>query len=178
MSANKFIQIQQVNTFVSESKARGVMKLVDEATSHDGHTVTVNGIELVNFGSCGYMGLEFDPQVRQGGIDAINNYGIEFSSSRAYLANPLYEKLEELLGNIFRLPALLSPTTTLAHLSALPTIVGSNDIVLLDQQVHSSVQLAAKVLKANGIQIEIVPHSNIDKIEKKINYYKSKNGKI
>ncbi|MDB5048091.1 MAG: hypothetical protein JWO30_1162 [Fibrobacteres bacterium] len=170
--------IQQINGYINQARSHGLIQLVDQGSQHNGHSVVVNGQELINFGSCGYMGLEFDPRVREGGIEAIRNYGIQFSSSRSYLSNPMYPKLEGLLENIFQSPTLLASTTTLAHLAALPTLVSPDDVVLMDQQVHSSVQMASKVLKANGVQIEIISHSNVARIERKIKAFKDTKKKI
>ena len=178
MSTSESNPIQELNEFINQAKSRGVAQQVDEGESHDGRTVFVNGKELINFGSCGYMALEFDERVRQGGIEAIKKYGVEFSTSRVFLSNPLYPKLETLLEEIFQLPTLLAPTTTLAHLAALPILVGQDDVVLLDQQVHSSIQMAAKILSAKGVKIEIVSHSNIWRVERKIKSYKDFKNKI
>lgn len=170
--------IQNINGFINKAREQGLGQLVDEGERHDGTTVHIHGKDLKNFGSCGYMSLEFDPRVVEGGIDAIRKYGMQFSTSRMFLSNPLYPILEELLEKIFQRPTLLAPTTTLAHLAALPTLIRSDDVVLMDQQVHSSVQLTAKVLVANGVKVEIVPHSNVDRIERKIKAYKDIKKKI
>lgn len=170
--------IHLVNTYINQARSLGLIQLVDQDDQHSGRTVQISGQELVNFGSCGYMGLEFDSRVREGGIEAIRKFGVQFSSSRSYLSNPMYPKLEELLENIFQRPALLGSTTTLAHLAALPTLVDTDDVVLLDQQAHSSIQMAAKILKANGVQVEIVSHSNVARIERKINFFKDIKKKI
>jgi 7-keto-8-aminopelargonate synthetase-like enzyme len=103
---------------------------------------------------------------------------MELSTSRVFLSNPLYGELESDLERIFDRPVLVAPTTTLAHLAALPSLTSSDDVVLLDQQVHSSVQMTAKVLMANGVKVEFVPHANIQRIERKIKAYKDSKRKI
>ncbi|MEO6097378.1 MAG: aminotransferase class I/II-fold pyridoxal phosphate-dependent enzyme [Fibrobacteria bacterium] len=178
MSTNETNPIAQLNAFINGAKAKGIAHLVDEGETHTGETVEIHGKRLKNFGSCGYMSLEFDPRILEGGIDAIRRYGTQFSTSRVFLSNPLYPQLEDMLEKIFRRPALLAPTTTLAHLAALPTLVSPDDVVLLDQQVHSSVQMTSKILVANGVKVEIVSHSNIARIERKIQAYKDTKKKI
>src|SRR4051812_19638780 len=111
MTPNESNPVYQLDTFIKQAKARGVAQLVDEGEIHDGSSVTINGRQLKNFGSCGYMSLEFDPRVKNGGIEAIKKYGIEFSTSRVFLSNPLYSKLEDLLEKIFLRPTLMAPTT-------------------------------------------------------------------
>jgi 7-keto-8-aminopelargonate synthetase-like enzyme len=167
-----------VNDIFNHGREFGIAQLVDQSDKHDGRIVSPNGKPCINLGSCGYMGLEFEPRLKEAGIEAIRKYGIEFSSSRAYLSNPLYPQLEELLERIFLRPTLLAPTTTLMHLSALPVLVGADDVVLLDQQVHSSVQLAAKVLRSAGVQVDFIPHNNIPRLERKIRSYRDTKKKI
>jgi len=178
MSMSRPNPIQVLNTYLNDARAKGLVHLVDESESHDGHSLKVGGRELVNFGSCGYMSLAFEPRVKNGGIEAIQKYGIQFSTSRAYLSNPLYSELEELLERIFSLPTLVTPSTTLGHLAALPILVGPEDVVLMDMQVHSSVQMAAQLLKASGVHVELISHSNVARLERKIKAYKDTKKKI
>lgn len=172
MSINFSTPMQQLKSIIDHARNQGLVQQVDESASNSGRTVRLNGRDLINFGSCGYMGLEFDQRLKEGAIDAINRFGIEMSCSRSFLANPLYPELEDLFARIFGLPALLYPTTTLAHLGALPVLIDERDVVLVDQQVHSSVHLTTKVLKAAGAQVELVSHNNLARIERKINAYK------
>ncbi len=178
MSRESMSPIQQLNEVLNHARSIGIAQQVDEEDSHDGRSVMINGRESINFGSCGYMGLEFEPRVTAGAIEAIRKYGFVFNCSRSYLSNQMYPVLENLLEKIFLRPTLVAPTTTLLHLSSLPVLIDSDDVVLLDQQVHSSVQLAAKVLKANGTQIDYVPHNHVARIERKIKSYKDSKKKI
>jgi len=50
--------------------------------------------------------------------------------------------------------------------------------VILDFQVHASVQTAAQLLKARGIPIHLVHHNNTAELERKIQNLKSKHEKI
>ena len=53
-------------------------------------------------------------------------------------------------AGLFGRPTIVTPSTTLGHLAAMPTLVGSRDVLLLDHQVHASVQTAAKLAQAAG----------------------------
>ena len=133
-----------------------------------GRTVRIDGRDLVHFGSCSYLGLELDRRLKRGAIDATERYGTQFSSSRAYLSAPPYVLLEELLCEIFGAHALVTPSTTLGHLSAIPTLIDERDAVILDHQVHSSVQLAARQLQPIGAHVELIRHSRLDLLEERI----------
>lgn len=124
--------------------------------------------EVINFGSCSYLALEFDQRLKQGSKDAIDCYGTQFSSSRAYISNRYYSELETLLCKLFDAHAVVTPTTTLGHIGAIPLFIGSNDAVILDHQVHHSVQTAVNLIKSKGTHTELVRHNRMDLLEERI----------
>src|SRR4051812_3701305 len=141
------------------------MQIDPSDESFDGRTVTLEGSSRINFGSCSYLGLELDPRLKQATIDAVLRYGTQFSSSRGYLSSPQYDELETLLGELFGGHVLVTPTTSLGHLSVLPVLVESGDAVLLDHQVHASVQMAANQLRVKGTPVDLVRHNNLERLE-------------
>ena len=55
--------------------------------------------------------------------EAVLRYGVQFSTSRAYVAAPLYAELERLLSEMAAgAPVVLAATASLAHLGALPVL--------------------------------------------------------
>ena len=110
---------------LTEAAGKGLLQLSpDDAGPLDGRTLSLNGREVVSFGSCSYLGLELDPRMKQATIDAVLRYGTQFSSSRGYLSSPQYIELEALLSEMFGGHVLVTPTTSLGHLSVLPVLVG------------------------------------------------------
>jgi len=146
----------------------GVIQLTAGDAPLDGRFVEIGGKRKLNFASCSYLGLELDPRLKQGAIEAVERYGTQFSSSRTYVSAPLYEELEALLEQISGAPTLVTPNTTLAHLSALPAIVGEDDAVLLDQHVHHTVQLASPILRQQGTRVELLRHGRVDLLEARL----------
>lgn len=135
----------------------------------DGRHVRVHGRDLVNFASCSYLGLELDSRLIEAAVDATRRFGIETSSSRAYLSAPLYTEFESLIEQVFGgAHVVVAPTTTLGHLAALPALIDDDDAVILDHQVHASVQMAAKLLHAGGTTLEILPHNHLDRLEDRV----------
>ncbi len=161
-------QVEIVNNVAQASADLGITFQTIQDKELDGRMITINKRPYINFGSCSYLGLETDARLKQGTIDAVLRYGTQFASSRAFLSVALYEEIEDLLSQIFEAPILLGPTTTLAHQSNLPILIGDRDAVILDQQVHESVQTAVKMLKLRNIHIEKVRHSRMDMLEDKI----------
>jgi 7-keto-8-aminopelargonate synthetase-like enzyme len=150
------------------SSSLGISQLQVQDEQLQGAVMHVNGKQVVNFGSCSYLGLEKHPQIVQGVIDAVVRYGSQFSSSRAYASVTLYTEAENLLEQIFQKPVILAPTVTLGHQSNIPVLVGDRDAVILDHQVHACVQSAAQLVKNRGVHVESVRHNRYDLLEERI----------
>lgn len=150
------------------ARSKGLVCQIAEDERFDGRTVTVNGRRLVNFGSCSYLGLETDARLKTAACEAVLRFGVQFSSSRAYLAAPLYRELERSLSELVGgSRVVLAPTTSLAHLGALPVVVGARDAVLYDVQVHASAQAVLPELRQRGITCEPVQHNRLDRLEQR-----------
>lgn len=160
--------IDLVDDAVCAALDQGVVHRDAQDERLDGRTILIAGRRVLHFGSCSYLGLEMDPRLQQGVVDAVGRYGTQFSSSRAYLSAPAYHELEDLLQQIFDRPVLACPSTTLAHLSALPVLVEDDDAVILDHQVHQSVHLATSQLRLQGNTVELARHGRLDLLEDKI----------
>ncbi|MFN3429581.1 MAG: aminotransferase class I/II-fold pyridoxal phosphate-dependent enzyme, partial [Candidatus Sericytochromatia bacterium] len=170
--------LDAMDEVLSRARDAGVLFRTLEDAQIDGRTITLGGRPLVNFGSCSYLGLEMDERLKQGAIEAVQRYGTQFSSSRGYMALPLYEELESLFADIFGMPTLVAPTTTLAHASALPILIGEDDAVLMDQQVHHSVQQGVNHVRVQGVPVEIVRHNRMDLLEARVAEISKKHRKI
>ena len=93
-----------VDQIVSYGAQKGILHLYNEDNQFDGNKISIAGKEVINFGSCSYLGLEFDPRLKQGAKDAIDRFGTQFSESRAYVSLGLYNELEGLLEGLFGYP--------------------------------------------------------------------------
>ena len=153
---------------LSGAAQRGLLMLTPDDAPLDGRLVQLDGRPLLNFGSCSYLGLELDTRLREGVCAAVMRYGTQFSSSRSYLSAPPYPELEEQLERMFGGPVMVAPSTSLGHMAALPVLVGSDDAVVLDQQVHNSVQMATHQLRPQGTVVELIRHNRMDRLERMI----------
>lgn len=170
--------IEILNQIIKDGSNRGLIHHHTEDAIMNGRTVTIEGQEQLNFGSCSYLGLEVHPQLKEGVIDAVTRYGTQFSSSRTYLSLGLYDELETTLRGVFEKPVMVTASTTLGHLATLPVVVGDNDAIILDLQVHSSVQMVAQLLKARKVPIYVIRHNCIKSLETKIQQLNNKHDKI
>jgi 7-keto-8-aminopelargonate synthetase-like enzyme/predicted N-acyltransferase len=173
---NKFIDA--IDECLTNGVNNGIFQVSLENETFNGRNVTIDGRSVVNFGSCSYLGLEVDERLKQGAIDATIRYGTQYSSSRLFSACNLYDEVEDLFSKIFGHPSILAATTTLTHLGALPILVQDDDLIILDHQVHGSVQLAVQVVKARGTKVEMIKHNNMNMLEDLIKENPNKYNKI
>ena len=174
---NKYIDT--IDECLTNGVKNGIFQVSLEDDTLNGRHVTIQGQRVINFGSCSYLGLEMDPRLIEGGQRALANYGTQFAASRLFASCGLYKTAEELLSEVFfNQPVIISPTTTLAHIAALPLLIEDNDLIILDHQVHGSVQLAAQIPKSRGVQVEMIRHNNLEELEQKILDNRSKYNKI
>lgn len=160
--------INLVDEIISIGTERGIGQLVTEDHHYDGRHITIRGKRLLNFGSYSYLGLELDRRLKEAAIDAIERYGIQFPSSRTYVSSTLYTELEMLMERIFDAPILLATSTTIGHQAVMPIVVEEGDAIVMDQQVHSSVQDVAMKMQLKGVPLTLVRHNKLEDLEVKI----------
>jgi len=173
--------IDTIDEIATHGAKKGVFHLNTGNFKINGSKIFLNGEinkEVVNFGSCSYLGLEFDARLKQAAKDAIDCYGTQFSTSRTYISNRYYKELESLLDKLFDAHAVVTPTTTLGHIGAIPLFVGSNDALILDHQVHHSVQTAVNLVKSKGVHTELVRHNRMDLLEERIKVLRQTHKKV
>jgi 7-keto-8-aminopelargonate synthetase-like enzyme len=164
--------LNAVDEVLSDGVRRGMLQNHAEDTELDGRHITIDGRRMVNFGSCSYLGLETHPALKAGVRDALDRFGTQFSSSRGYLSSPLYREAENELSDLLGRPAVITPSTSMGHIAAMPTLIGSRDVLLLDHQVHHSVQTAAKLVQAAGARVELIPHGDLRTLERRLESYR------
>src|SRR6185369_5161151 len=109
-------RVHQTESAIQRLKARGLAHASVEDARLDGRQIELAGRRLVNFGSCSYLGLETDARLKRAACEAVERYGVVFSSSRAYVSLPLYAEFEALLSEVVGgHPVVVAPTTSLLH---------------------------------------------------------------
>ncbi len=167
-----------VDQIVSYGIQKNILHLYTGDQPFAGTLIVIGGKKVLNFGSCSYMGLEFDPRLKAGAAEAIEKYGTQFSESRAYVSLGSYRELEYLLEKIFNAHCVITPTTTLGHIANIPVLVDDKEAIIMDQQVHNSVQTAVQIVKARGVHIELLRHNRMDLLEQRIKDLRSKYKRI
>ncbi|WP_418603554.1 aminotransferase class I/II-fold pyridoxal phosphate-dependent enzyme [Hwangdonia sp.] len=167
-----------VNEVFTDAKQEGVMHLYAEGDDFSGRTIGINNRKLFHFGTTGYLGLEQDARLKAAAIDAITKYGTQFPLSKSYISNPLYKELEEKLTAMYQNPVIVTKNSTLGHMGVIPNAVSDQDAIILDHQVHWSVQSAAKVLKNRSVPIDMIRHNDLNMLEDRIKSLSDKHKRI
>ncbi|MFL9831355.1 aminotransferase class I/II-fold pyridoxal phosphate-dependent enzyme [Flavobacterium sp. ST-87] len=170
---NNYLDV--VDNMWTSAKEKGIMHINSEEQSFNGEKFRIKGRDLINFGTCGYLGLEIHPDLIAGSIELTKKFGTQLSMSRAYIRPPYIQELEELMSQVFDGNKVICYTSTSnAHISVIATIIKPDDLIILDQQVHFSVQFPCKNAKLLGTEVKMVRHSNYEMLEEMIreNYNK------
>ncbi|MCB0473004.1 MAG: aminotransferase class I/II-fold pyridoxal phosphate-dependent enzyme, partial [Flavobacteriaceae bacterium] len=160
--------LDTVNEVIGNAKKQQIVHLYAEDSKFKKGYLKINGKTLYHFGTTSYLALDQDRRLKDSAIEAKNNYGTQFPLSKTYISHPLYAELETLIEQMYGLPVIITKNSTLGHISVIPSAVDDNDGVILDHQVHWSVQNAAQMLKLRGIPVLMIRHNNIDMLEVRI----------
>ncbi|OIJ67782.1 aminotransferase class I/II-fold pyridoxal phosphate-dependent enzyme [Streptomyces mangrovisoli] len=94
---------------------------------------------LVDFASCNYLGLDWDPEVIDAVEPAVRRWGTHPSWSRLLGSPRLYPDIEERLASLLGAEdTLLLPTITLIHAAVIPVLAGTGH-VFVDATAHRTV---------------------------------------
>jgi len=170
--------LDTVNDVFNDAIKEGVLHLYADGSDFYGRTIGVNNRKLFHFGTTGYLGLEQDSRLKNAAIEAIQKYGTQFPLSKSYISNPLYRELEEKIAEMYQNPIVITKNSTLGHLGVIPSAVKDQDAIILDHQVHWSVQSAAKVLKSRSVPIDMIRHNDLNMLEDKIKSFADKRKRI
>jgi 7-keto-8-aminopelargonate synthetase-like enzyme len=126
-----------------------------------GREVLVNGRRVVNFGSDSFLGLDQDPRVQEAVRRGVTRWGTHNGASRAFASVRANEEAEIKIARWLGTEAsLIYPSVTLANMGAIPGLVGRQDLLVVDEQGHNSIQEGAKIAKANGAKLAFFSHCN------------------
>ncbi len=124
-----------------------------------GRRMRIAGKEVVNFGSDSFLGLDQDERVKAAVRRGLDRWGTHNGASRAFSSVQSNLEAEEKLARWLGTEAtLIFPSVTLANLGALPGLVGKQDLLIVDEQAHNSIQEGARIAKANGVQVVSFSH--------------------
>jgi 8-amino-7-oxononanoate synthase len=133
--------------------SRNLQRTLAETARIDGLWVERNGRRLLSFSCNDYLGLTQHPAVKAAAVEAIGRYGVGSGASRLVTGNhPLYAELE---GRLARLKgtqaACVFGSGYLANAGIIPTLIGAEDLVLLDELAHACLWAGARLAQATTL---------------------------
>ena len=140
-------------------------------------TVTIDGKSILMMGSNNYLGLTNHPEVKQAAIDAVNRYGTGCAGSR-FLNGTLKIHLqleEELADFIHKEAALLYSTGFQVNQGVISTVLGREDVVIIDKSDHASIIDGCRLTFAKTHKFE---HNDMASLERVLGNLKGSNGLI
>ena len=119
----------------------GVYPYFREITGKVGTKVTMDGHDILMFGSNAYTGLINDERVIEAGVKALRQYGSGCAGSRFLNGTlDLHVKLEkELAEFLHKDEALCFSTGFTVNEGVLATICGREDYIITDERDHASI---------------------------------------
>ncbi len=136
----------------------------------------VGSQNIINFGSDSFLGLDQDPRVREALVRGVREWGTHNGASRAFSSVRANQEAEERLAQWLGTEAvLIYPSVSLANLGAIPGLVSRQDLLVVDEHAHNSIQEGAKIAKANGVRLVTFSHcdpTDLTRVLKKAEPYR------
>jgi len=148
-------------TTAKDAIANGIYPYFIPLNENEGTEVVFQGKRLIMCGSNNYLGLTTHPKVREAAIDAIKRYGTSCTGSRFLNGTlALHEQLEhELAEWVGKEASLVFSTGMQTNLGTISSLIGRDDIVILDKDDHASIVDGARL--GYG-KIERYRHNDMD----------------
>jgi 8-amino-7-oxononanoate synthase len=129
---------------------------------HDGiaaGTTSIGGRRYLNFASYNYLGLNGHPVVSEAAKAAIDRYGTSVSASRLVAGErPIHRELERELADLHGVEdAVVMVSGHATNISAIGTLMGPKDLILIDSLIHNSVSEGARI---SGAARMTFPHND------------------
>ena len=141
-------------------EARGLKRVLVPTTREDEIHLLRHGRRLVSFSCNDYLGLARHPRVLQAAHEALDRYGAGAAASRLVTGDhPLLGELEARLAAFKGAQACaVFGSGYLTNMGVIATLAGANDLVLLDELVHSSLWSGARL---SGARVLTFRHNDV-----------------
>ncbi len=116
--------------------------------------MSVEGREVVNFGSDSFLGLDWHPNVLATIRQSLDEWGSHNGTSRAFTSASICDEAEQRVARWLGVEdTLIFPSVTLANAGLIPALAGEDDLLIVDRLSHDSIQQSAKIAAGNGAKV-------------------------
>ena len=154
-------------TRADETKAQGIYPYFRPIESDQDTVVTMNGKQILMFGSNSYLGLTNHPRLKEASKAAIDKYGSGCAGSR-FLNGTLdiHIELEEKLAKfVGKDEALVFSTGYQVNLGVLSSVVGRNDFLMMDAYNHACIIDGSRLSFATKQKYK---HNDMETLERRL----------
>ena len=143
---------------------RARLRRIPVVTARDGIYAERGGRRLLSFSCNDYLNLSGHPAIIKAAVEAAQRYGVGAGASRLVTGNhPLYEELESRLARLKGADAAcVFGSGYLANTGIIPALVGSDDLLLVDELSHSCIHAGAKL---SGATVQHYRHADAGHVE-------------
>ena len=155
---------QELTARLARLRGENLYRELRQIDSPQSRLVQSQGQELLNFSSNDYLGAANEPSVKEAAIRATGKFGAGCGASRLVCGSLApHHELEEHIATFKGVEAALTFSSGYAAaLGAICSIMGTDDIVILDKLVHASLVDAARL---SGAKLRIYDHNDLAQLE-------------
>lgn len=163
-------------TDADDVKAKGIYPYFHPLQSAPGDEVIVDGKKCIMVGSNNYLGLVNHPKVKEAAADAIRKFGSGCTGSRFLNGTlDLHLELEERLAKFMKKDtALVFSTGFQTNLGIISSLVGKNDAIIIDRQVHACIVDGCRLSYGKNYKFA---HNDMDDFERVISNVRNNNNR-
>ncbi len=146
-------------------KEKGIYPFYHRLESGQDTEVYMKGKKILMFGSNSYLGLTNHPELIKASKQALDKYGTGASGSRIMNGNlDLHEELEYKLAEFVNKPAATVFSTGFqANVGTIPSLLGRNDYLIIDEKAHASIIEGSRLSFAKTYKYK---HNDMESLEK------------
>lgn len=158
-------------------KEQGMYPFYQSLESGQDTEVYIKGKKILMFGSNSYLGLTNHPKLIEATQNALKKYGTGASGSRLMNGNlDLHDELEQELAIFVGKPAATVFSTGFqANVGTIPSLVGRNDFIIIDEKSHASIIEGCRLAFAKTLKYK---HNDITSLEQILKKAGSNNTKL
>ncbi len=177
----EFAQTLGYPTNPRTAQAMGLYPFFIPIEQSEGTEVMIGNRKLIMIGSNNYLGLTTHAKVKEAAIEAVKKYGTGCTGSR-FLNGTLemHLELEERLAKFVGMEnAIVFSTGFQTNLGTITALVGKDDVIISDKEVHASIIDAvslSKIQKRAGLRF--YKHNDMDSLESILKRYPADHGKL
>ena len=161
----------KVTSFVSELeerlaaiRAQDLFRELRRVDSPQGPRTRIDDRDLLNFSSNDYLGLANHPRLKEAALKAVERFGCGSGASRLICGSLApHHELESALAAFKQIEAALSFSSGYAAANgAICSLLGREDIIVLDKLVHACIIDAARL---SGAKLRVFAHNDLSALE-------------